>query len=91
MQRVALQRLIIAAIGVVLVIMLVSNTFFSGAKENSGKSKTLLSDSKKCPKTHTWRLQNITFPKDVTNSQVKLVAFLAASCGFCITQSARYS
>ena len=40
-----------------------------------------------CEVTPGWNLNGIDFPKDVTNSEVKLVAFLKASCGFCRNQS----
>ena len=44
----------------------------------------------RCIVSHKWTLQNFSFPKDLSNSDVKLVAFLKASCGFCRTQAIRY-
>ena len=40
-----------------------------------------------CNVTRKWRLQKLSFPKDFEKTEVKLVAFLAASCKFCREQS----
>jgi hypothetical protein len=42
-----------------------------------------------CAISPRWRLPNITFPNDLAKSEVKLVAFLKASCGFCREQSTK--
>lgn len=44
----------------------------------------------RCVFAPKWRLSNITFPNDVANADVKLLAFLKASCGFCQTQAKQY-
>jgi hypothetical protein len=41
----------------------------------------------KCEVTPSWKLKDLDFPKDVSDSQVKLVAFFKASCDFCRNQS----
>ena len=41
----------------------------------------------RCGVTHRWKLPNITFPDDLADSNVKIIAFLRASCGFCRAQS----
>ncbi len=40
-----------------------------------------------CEVTPSWNVSGIDFPKDVSNADVKLVAFLKASCSFCRNQS----
>ena len=45
---------------------------------------------KPCEETPSWSLVGLNFPKDVSNSELKLVAFLKASCSFCRNQSVMY-
>ena len=89
MQRLILQRLILAGVVVAVIVLIISS--INTNTTISEKISSVVVDPSKCALTHSWHLENITFPKDLTNSKVKLVAFLAASCGFCIQQSTRYS
>ena len=48
-----------------------------------GKSKAL----NRCEVSPKWNLPNFSFPKDLSKSEIKLIAFLKSSCGFCRNQS----
>jgi hypothetical protein len=39
-----------------------------------------------CNRTPRWTLSSKRFPADFSKSQIKVLAFLKASCGFCQTQ-----
>lgn len=49
----------------------------------------LTNSLKQCATTPRWTLSGKKFPTSFAKSQVKVLAFLKASCGFCQTQMAR--
>ena len=46
----------------------------------------ILNKVQKCEVTPSWKLNGIDFPKDVSHSEVKIVAFFNVSCDYCRKQ-----